>query len=90
MEAIPVCILSNMTYLAFESREVTPEVLAVPTLAERWKAAANNNLIKAVGYGRYSAVLDSDLASMLLKELPNVACYCYDDGENTVRYGFPA
>ena len=79
-----------MTYLAYESLEVTPAVLAMPDLARQWKRAAENNMIKAVGLGRYSVVLDDRLASALRQALPDVAVYCYDDGDNTICIGFPA
>jgi|GEM_PF-4361487 len=79
-----------MTYLAYEAREVTSAVLARPELAQAWKQAAQHNLIKAVGLGRYSAVLDENLAKTLRNTFPDLAVYNYDDGTGTVRYGEPA
>lgn len=78
-----------MTYLAYEAREVTPAVLLRPDLAEQWKNAAQHNLIKAVG-GRYSAVLDAELARALRHALPDLAAYRYDERDGTVALGFPA
>ncbi|WP_157448897.1 hypothetical protein [Deinococcus peraridilitoris] len=79
-----------MTYVAYEALEVTPAVLAHPELAQRWKYAAQNNLIKAVGRGRYSAVLDERLATALRHTLPEVVMYCYNDGDDTICIGAPA
>ena len=78
-----------MTYPAYEAREVTPAVLDRPDLAQRWKRAAEHNLIKTVG-GRYSAVLDADLARDLQHALPEVALYSYDDRDGSVALGFSA
>ena len=74
-----------MTYIAFEAREVTPEVLNHPALAQEWKAAAQHNLIKAGCCGRYSVVLDEGLARRLREALPTVTCYNYDETADCVE-----
>ncbi|WP_045233361.1 hypothetical protein [Deinococcus pimensis] len=74
-----------MTYLAFEAREVTPEVLNHPELAQEWKQAAQHNLIKSGCCGRYSVVLDMAFAERLRSALPGVTCYNYDDGADRVE-----
>lgn len=79
-----------MTYIAYEALEITPAVLSLPDLAEKWKYAAQNNMIKAVGLGRYSAVLDDKLAYALRHALPEIAMYCYNDGDDTICIGAPA
>lgn len=76
-----------MTYLTYEALEITSAVCTCPELSERWRHAARHNLVKAVGRGRYTAVLDSDLADLLRKACPNVPAYSYDDQDDEIREG---
>ncbi|PYE48981.1 hypothetical protein [Deinococcus yavapaiensis] len=76
-----------MIYLTFEALEITSAVAACPELSERWRQAARHNLVKSVGLGRYTAVLDSDLAALLRKSCPNVPAYSYDDQVDRVQEG---
>ncbi|ADV68206.1 hypothetical protein [Deinococcus maricopensis] len=65
-----------MTHPAFESKEIGPQVLAYPDLADRWRTAAQQGAIKNLG--RYTAILDADLASAVRATLPNLTAYAYD------------
>lgn len=70
-----------MIYPAFETREVTGEVLLKDrSLMELWKWAAKEGNIEAVRVGgeNYAVVKDDDLAERLQAD-GKVKCYRYDE-----------
>ncbi len=71
-----------MIYPAFETREVTGEVLLKDrSLMELWKWAAREGNIEAVRIGgeNYAVVKDDDLAKRLQAASKTVKVYRYDE-----------